>query len=359
MQTFQTTISLTNKPVLSKELFTEDSVFFDIETTGFSPKKTSLYMIGYAIRSGENANITQLLADGPFEEVSLLRAFLDTVTSCRKMISFNGSGFDIPYLSEKLAACNLPNPFGDLEELDIFKRIRPYKALLSLPSCKQKAVEDFLSLKRKDTYSGGDLIPVYRHYAATHDSLPLSLLLRHNLEDVCGMIDLLPVLSYPKLFEGGFSISSALSENDTFVLRMIPEFPFPVPVSKASCSLHLTLEGSSAILRIPVFSGELKYFFPNPKDYYYLPEEDMAIHKSVGSFVEKSHRIAATKDTCYIKKTGRFLPQCSDIFQPVFRTHYKDKQSFFELPEDISLDSTSLREYLKSCLDGFIKTSTS
>ena len=62
-------------------------------------------------------------------------------------------------------------------------------------------------------------------------------------------------------------------------------------------------------LSIRVYKGTLKYYYPNYKDYYYLIYEDTAIHKSVGEFVDKDARIKATKETCYTKKDGTFLPQ--------------------------------------------------
>ena len=34
----------------------------------------------------------------------------------------------------------------------------------------------------------------------------------------------------------------------------------------------------------------------------------MAVHKSVGTYVDKAHRRPATAADCYIKKTGTFLP---------------------------------------------------
>lgn len=347
MKTFEKTISLSEKPQITKDLFPENTFFFDIETTGFSPKRTSLYMIGYAVQDKGNANIIQLLADDPSEEELLLRTFLDNISGLSRMITFNGSGFDLPYLKEKLNTFSLPDPFDRLKELDIFKRIRPYKVLLKLSDCKQKTVEDFLSLSREDTYNGGDLIPVYRHYSATHDDLPLSLLLRHNFEDVTGMIDLLPVLSYPRFFDGGFFVDSIETGTDTVTVRLHPEYTFPIPIEGETSGMNLTLMENSAVLHLPVFTGELKYFFPDPENYYYLPEEDTALHKSVAGFVDKAHRKNATKATCYIRKNGRFLPQPSDMFQPSFRIHYKDKQSFFELPDALSFESDAIKEYLQ------------
>ena len=40
----------------------------------------------------------------------------------------------------------------------------------------------------------------------------------------------------------------------------------------------------------------------------YLPKGDMAVHKSVGCFVEPAYRQKATAANCYIKKDARFLP---------------------------------------------------
>ena len=34
----------------------------------------------------------------------------------------------------------------------------------------------------------------------------------------------------------------------------------------------------------------LKYFYDNYKDYFYLPKEDTAIHKSVATYVDKDFR---------------------------------------------------------------------
>ena len=78
-------------------------------------------------------------------------------------------------------------------------------------------------------------------------------------------------------------------------------------------------------LSIRVYKGTLKYYYPNYKDYYYLIYEDTAIHKSVGEFVDKDARIKATKETCYTKKDGTFLPQPADIWVPEFKTSCKDK----------------------------------
>ena len=77
MKTIHKEIPFTNTNALTREMFTEDSIFFDIETTGFSPAHTSLYLIGCARRSGSIICIDQFFAEHSKEEVLILTAFLE------------------------------------------------------------------------------------------------------------------------------------------------------------------------------------------------------------------------------------------------------------------------------------------
>ena len=43
----------------------EDIVFFDIETTGFSPRSTALYLIGIVYYKNNTWNITQWFSENP------------------------------------------------------------------------------------------------------------------------------------------------------------------------------------------------------------------------------------------------------------------------------------------------------
>ena len=100
-------------------------------------------------------------------------------------------------------------------------------------------------------------------------------------------------------------------------------------------------------IRIPVFEGELKFFYSNYKDYYYLPVEDMAIHKSVASFVDKEYREKAKACNCYTRKTSQFLPQYDSIMNPSFKKEHKDKCTYFELTEDFMTSSEMLQRYVE------------
>lgn len=51
----------------------------------------------------------------------------------------------------------------------------------------------------EDKYSGGELIAVYQSYCNEPDDEALTLLKLHNYEDVAGMVEILPILSYAHL----------------------------------------------------------------------------------------------------------------------------------------------------------------
>ena len=59
---------------------------------------------------------------------------------------------------------------------------------------------------------------------------------------------------------------------------------------------------------ISVVSVSLKQFYPNYKDYYYFPAEDMAVHKSIAEFAASGSKKKATAKTAYRNVSGRFIP---------------------------------------------------
>lgn len=347
------------KDELINHTFTEDAIFFDIETTGFSPAYTQLYMIGCAHREGSDIIITQFFAEKKEEETQILSAFFSLLEKYPTIISFNGIGFDIPYLKAKCESYSIDEPFSSKTYVDIFKIISSYKFLLKLPNYKQKSLEAFLGLQREDMFDGGELINVYKEYQKKTDNQAMLFLKQHNYEDVLGMIDLLSVLSYPKLFEGGYAITN-LSSNEFKSVDGIPgkeliftlknNIAVPKRVSYGYEDFYLICNGSESKLNVKLFDGELKFFHENYKEYYYLPTEDTAIHKSISSYVEKEHRKQATAATCYSRKDSLFLPQYETISEPVFKINLKDKKTYFELTADFINSENIQRRYIDHIL---------
>lgn len=361
MKTRHEEIPFTPPHPLTAELFTETSIFFDIETTGFSPKNTSLYLIGCVKRNGSCLCLEQFFAESPTEEKLILNAFLDLLHTCDTIITYNGVGFDIPYLKAKCSQYQLTENLSEFEIIDIFKSVSKLKHILNLENYKQKSIEKFLHLTRDDSYTGRELIPIYQTYTKSLDESLLKLLLLHNYEDVLGMTDLLPMLSYTDLFEGNFReikeirLDSVKSYDNSFVkeltLTITPKYPLPKPITFRLDELYLSSRPETLSLVIRLYEGDLKYFYPNYKDYYYLPDEDTAIHKSVAAYVDKEHRIQAKASTCYTKKSGIFLPQYGkNILTPAFYQNYGEKISYFMYTDSFASDNTMLTEYIKHIL---------
>ena len=94
-------------------------------------------------------------------------------------------------------------------------------------------------------------------------------------------------------------------------------------------------------------ASHLKFFFDNYRDYYYLPAEDMAVHKSVASYVDKNYREPAKKETCYLRKKGYFISQIDDGILSGYKRDYEDKESFIELTDSFLQDLDLLHAYAR------------
>ncbi|WP_044957124.1 ribonuclease H-like domain-containing protein [Butyrivibrio sp. LC3010] len=372
----------------------EDILFIDIETTGLSPKNSLIYLIGCAYYRNETWNLRQFFSDSRGEEEDLLLSFMDFAKDFHVLLHFNGNRFDLPFIEFKCDRFHIKNHLEECESIDIYKRLAPYKNILGVPDCKQKTIELFLGIDRTDVYSGGELIKVYKDYLLNKDEKLYNLLLLHNADDVRGMFMLLPALFYHDLFRAlldrkvvlfrtdapeypqvrsGFCIDEC-SDNESpdavidlpvramkvqanyykdfdgkqkeeILMKISLPDTLPSSIGGSADGCFFKAEGATATLRIPLYETELKYFYNNYKDYYYLPAEDQALHKSVAQFAPKSHRVQATASTCYTRKPGQYLVEWDAIFSPVFKKDYADKSLFFELTDELKKSRAAMSLY--------------
>lgn len=337
----------------------EQTLFIDIETTGLYAKSSSLYLIGCIyFDHNEQPNVwhsIQWFATNYEDECNVLHAFADFARDYRYLIHFNGNQFDIPYLEKKMEQYHINFDFQNFEGIDIYRRIAPYKAFLKLPNCKQKTIEDFLlHTTREDMYTGGELIDIYHEYVLTHDEEKEHFLLLHNEEDIKGMLDIVAALAIPDLFHNPVKVTKVQANyyNDIYRQRCpeiimslkLPSF-LPADISYGANDCYFTGCGMEGKLRVPIYEEEMKYFYSNYKDYYYLPKEDIAIHKSVASFVDKEYREQALASNCYTRKTSSYLPQWEVLFTPFFKRSYKDKELFFELTDEFKTKREDFNRY--------------
>lgn len=169
------------------------------------------------------------------------------------------------------------------------------------------------------------------------------------------MGSVLELLALPALFHGDFSVQSCRFTGQTLEVSLQPEREVPVFLSRVCADGSLTAFGSRVSLSLQTHTAELKYFFPDYKNYYYLPLEDQAVHKSVGAFVDPEHRQKAKAANCYQRRTGTFLPQQKAFFTPAFREDFKSRPYYFEWSDAFLSQEDLLKEYLCSELQLFFK----
>lgn len=337
----------------------KDLLFFDIETTGFSGDTSQLYLIGCTYHDGFGWKLIQWFADTRDSEAQLLEAFFTFMSRFKILVHFNGDGFDIPYLLKCCRRLGLDYNFDQIASLDIYKKIKPWRKLLGLENMKQKSIEAFLGVSREDKFSGGQLIQVYRDYLAARESFMYDLLILHNEDDLKGMPSILPILNYADMMDSAFSLESQQIYSHS---QEHPSQPFlnltwknpysiPVPLEYDSAPVSLELHHDTLTCNVALYQGELKFFYPNYKDYYYLPFEDTAIHKSVGGYVDKDARKKATARTCYTRKSGLFLPQFGPLWSPVLKEDYKSALDYAEYCPDMLADPGTADSYARQILD--------
>ncbi len=332
----------------------EQLLFLDIETTGFTAQNSSLYLIGCIFFRDGVFQLIQWFAEQPEEEAQLLQAFFSFAKDYRTLVHFNGNRFDLPYLEQKCAQYELACSFEPFDGIDLYVRILPLKHFLKLPNCKQKTLEAYLGIVREDTFGGGELIGVYHDYLRAPSDTARETLLLHNADDIQGLVRLLPILAYSELYRDGVRAVKVNANyyrdfNNTgraeLVIKLALPSPLPVSVSNYANGCFFSGFGNEACIKVPLYDGELKYFYSNYKDYDYLPDEDTALHRSVAAFVDPAHRVPATAATCYTRKRSEYLPEWAPLFTPVFKPSYDSKDTYFELSDELKQDREAFASY--------------
>lgn len=331
-------------------------LYFDIETTGLSRKYCSIYLIGAMYFDDGEWMYAQWFADNYNDEANIIMAFQKFIKDYECLIHFNGESFDIPFVKERAEKYNIDLDLGRLKSVDIYKDISSLKNILNLQNLKQKTLEEAIGIKRSDPFSGGELVEVYKEYVRTKDQKLIYPLLLHNREDVLYMGKITELLNLYDFFKGNFEISDwnvseykDMDGNDKkeLVINIISDKSISaVDISQTDNAYSLLIRDNRCQLKIKVLEDTLKLFFDNYKDYYYLPEEDKAIHKSVSQFVDKNYREQAKASNCYENVSDSFVTAFGE-FKYLFRSDYNSKYEFIRVSD---LNDDNMTEYIKGFL---------
>ncbi|MCR5324253.1 MAG: ribonuclease H-like domain-containing protein [Lachnospiraceae bacterium] len=399
-----------------------DLLFFDIETTGLSPKEASIYLIGCLYENEEGPVLTQLFAESPSEEAQVISSFDTIVRSHGVLVHYNGSTFDVPFITVRAAACGI-SLYGLDRQIDIYRELKHLKSLFGLKSMRMKAVEEYAGIRRKDIYDGGELIELYikyislkklkglqndpSHNSGINDDFPapycagsgkivssfsdhtglrrigsedmselLRILLLHNYEDVENMLFITPLMEIAGFINGRFSVvrsePSGCSLNitirpgnsvvsDQFVAKILTSTRVrngfhALTAGGDNMDVFCTVDSDGNItFSINASECELKFFFPDHKNYYYLIYEDYAVHKSIGQFMDRERCVKCTAANCYTRKKGIFVPVfekkggalCDRVY--LYRRNAPDKSLFISI-EDLIADNEIAKTFMLQLL---------
>ncbi len=177
-------LKLSNLPKFS---IIDNSVFFDIETTGLSPKYNKIISINALLYSNNTAYMYQFFSESDNDEKSLIEEFITLISNKKYIITYNGNTFDIPFINKKCNKYNLNFTLDKLIKIDLYNDINSLKNKLDLENLKLKTVEKFFNINRNDDLNGKDIIKLYTSYSLNNKEVYRNLILKHNFEDVLNL----------------------------------------------------------------------------------------------------------------------------------------------------------------------------
>ena len=308
----------------------EDIIMFDIETTGLSPQTSMIYIIGINYWKDGAWWITQYFNDDGQSEAKIIEEFLLALSKYKYLIEFNGDHFDIPFVKKRAASLQKTDhldfdisAFDNIQAVDLYRIIRPFRNILGLPNMKQKTIERYLGINRDDQMNGGELIEVYYHYLRKKDEHSKRLVLLHNRDDMEGMYLISSILSIGGLADGKFCFDSISMEEENGGLYLLIALKLKSsllsPIIHSEESILLKADKDSVILRLPVFYGTLYYYYGQTKEGY---EE----------------------------KTGYFIPAGTTNCIIPYKENYRSKKIYTEINDSFLSDSDAISKYAQSVI---------
>lgn len=163
-------------------LFSDSVAFFDIETTGLSPNRDRITVVGIYNGNESKTYVRGINLDDLVKEFSKYRL----------LVSFNGARFDIPFIKSEFPEMEFKQLHIDL--MYPLRRIGYSGGL--------KNIEKLLGICRSeetDGMDGFDAVRLWRQYEKG-DREALDLLLKYNREDIVNLKTIIE-LTYPKMVE--------------------------------------------------------------------------------------------------------------------------------------------------------------
>ena len=175
------------KLTFKSKYYDEEAVFLDIETTGLSPMRSFIYLIGLVFidLKRKSMHITQLIAEDRDEEEEILKLMKERLKGYKTVVTYNGNSFDLPFIAKRSERYGI-EPIA-MDSFDMYEKLRLHKDTLKLDGLKQKNIEKKLGITREDRYNGGECISFYKDYVKNKNQESFDRFVLHNYDDLLYM----------------------------------------------------------------------------------------------------------------------------------------------------------------------------
>jgi len=242
-------------------------------------------------RNESGVRLISWISEQESDEYEMLTALSDALDSIRRIITFNGNAFDLPHLHQKYKAFDLMDPLQGKQYLDLMLRLKPISRFLALPSGKLADFAGFLHLVQPD---GSDEAS-FRFHPGAEDKHEAS-----TPNDALYTLECMSLLHYADFLDQGARIREVTTDEERVIFRLHYPDGFPVGFSVHDSGFHLRFsEDGTVLLSSRICNGSIRYYHTDVKNYWYLPLEGYAIHKSAAQYVDKSRREKAVRENCY------------------------------------------------------------
>ena len=268
------------------EFLTQNSCVLDIETDSRYWRTSHFNNVRLADTEKEIIWIPEKESD----EYDLLIALAESPSQYSHIVTFNGTGFDLPHLRNKYSAYRLSDPLQDKCHDDLFLMLRKYNALLPLA---RHRLSDYVSLFKESRIPDDDAQKeLFISQILNLACLPAGNFSVRTTDSSCRKTDIVRE-----------ETRNLPSDGTVLSLLLTPDLPisFRVRCSDDPFELDSDPESGTLLLRIRSDDGSFYMYHSDFENYDYLPGEGCAVHKSLTAYVASDRKAKASRDNCYTR----------------------------------------------------------